>query len=146
MSKSQQQRLATLKAIVPRGTEVARIPRVCYLSARSGGEVHQQVYLVIGIVGHYVGKVAEIPSVHADYEVETLVVPFHSLPCGMPLARDAMSCKHPPCRWVYGIAYLLRGRCRRLDVEFVLEMRLSHEVLHDIFSHWRAADVAVADE
>ena len=90
--------------------------------------------------------IAEIGLIHADQEVVFLVIIVLELPGGLAGAVDPMLRQLAPCRGIDRIADLLGAGRRGLNVEPGFQPRLFHQIFHHEFSHWAAADIAVADK
>jgi len=136
---------ATFEHIAPGGFEVAGVPRVGHV-AGARGVVEEQMDFAFGVAAAHAGHVAEVPCIHADEQVEAVVVGTAELSGCVALTGDAVLGELATGWGIDGVAKFF-GRCGSgLDVELLLTSGLADEVLHHVLGHGTAADVAVADK
>ena len=140
-----QKALASVLNLLPRLLEVAGVPGVVHF-LWPFCEVEQEVELPEGIASADGFHVPKVPVVHADEQVEAVIVAGRHLPRPLAFAPDAVFGQLPSGRRIDGIANLLVRSGRRLYVEVLCPSGLLHQVLHHELCHRAAADVAVADE
>lgn len=146
-SKPFKQRLAALQAVAPRGVEVAGVPGIGDLGAGCAiGEVEEETNLLLGVGGDDAGDVAQIVAVHADDEVEGVVVVARHLTGGAARTRHALGRQLAASGRIDVVADFLAGGGGALDVEVSVAACFVDKVFHDVFRHRRSADVAVTDK
>ena len=145
LSQCFEQGLAAFEDVAPGGIEVAGVPGVGDF-AGTGGVRHQHADLAVGVAATDAGHVADVPLVHADEEVEAIVVAAGHLTGALALAADAVFGELATGGGIDLVAELLGGGGCRLDVELAVEACLADEVLHHKFRHRTATDVAVTNE
>ena len=78
--------------------------------------------------------------------MEHIVILLFKLTGGMAAAGYAMLRKLSACGRIYWIAYLLGAGGCGFNMEHMLHSRFFNHVLHNIFCHWAAANITVADK
>ena len=137
--------LAAFEDVAPGGFEVAGIPGVGHF-AGTGGVVHEHADPAVGVAATDAGHVADVPLVHADEQVEAVVVAAGHLTGPLSLAADAVLGQFATGGGIDLVTDLLGGGGGRFNLEFTLEPCLADEVLHDELRHRTAADIAVTDK
>ena len=137
--------MAAFVDVAPRLREVARVPRVVYIT-RMEGEIKQAVQLAIGVAAEQAVHVAHVGSVHTEDEVEAVVVIGGKLASRVVGVGDAVEGKFAKCLRIDRVAKLLGAGGSGVYGEKMGQASLLHEVLHGELGHRTAADVAVADK
>lgn len=135
--------MAAFEDVAPGGFEVAGVPGVGDI-AGTAGEVEQEVDLALGVVTTEAPHVAQVPRVHADEQVEAVVVGTRHLARGLAGTADAVLGEFTTGRGIDGVANLLGGGGCRLDIILALAACTGHQVFHHELCHRAATDVAVA--
>ena len=81
------------------------------------GVVQQQMYLAIWVTTADAVHIPEVCLIHADEQVEFLVIAFGKLPRRVAAAGNPVLCQLAPCRRIGGVAYLLAAGGGRLYME-----------------------------
>ena len=90
--------------------------------------------------------VSDVPGVHSNKQVETLVVVSRHLPCCFAFARDIVFGKLPSSRRIHFVPNLF-GRCgSRLDVEVPVSSSFVDKAFHHKLCHRAAANIAMTNE
>ena len=125
--------------------KISGVPGVGDVAAGSG-VVQQQAELVLGVAPQEPVQIAEILPVHGDEQVELAVVLGGHLPRPVIPAGDPRLPELSPGAGVDAFADGLPAGGGGVDIDLLLEPGPADQVLHDVFRHGAAADVAVADE
>ena len=140
-----QQRAAAHVHVAPGCLEITGVPRVGDASG-TAREVQQEVDFSLRVAAADAPDVPQILLIHADQEVERVVVPLRELACGVALTGDPVLGQLAPRGRIDGIADLITARRRGVDLKFVGKSCLFDQVLHHKFRHRAAADIAQADK
>ena len=111
-----QQRAAAPVHVAPGCLEITGVPRVGDASG-AAREVQQEVDFPLRVAAADAPDVPQILLIHADQEVECVVVPLRELACGVALTGDPMLGQLAPRGRIDGIADLLPAGSGRFDME-----------------------------
>ena len=114
--------MATCHHILPCGLKIVGVPRVGYIAGMTG-VVQQQMYLAIWVTTADAVHIPEVCLIHADEQVEFLVIAFGKLPRRVAAAGNPVLCQLAPCRRIGGVAYLLAAGGGRLYMELSRQPR-----------------------
>lgn len=121
------------------------VPGILHFSGAVGvGE--QQGTLALRVAAENHAQAGKIAHVHAEEEVEAVVVSALELPGTVISGVQAMLAQGVPGFGIDGVAQLLGADGGGIHLELLRQAALLQHVAEDDFGHGATADVAVADE
>lgn len=141
-----QERFASEYYVVPGFFEVTGVPRIGDLLPFPVRVIQQEADLAIGISAGNMLNVSDVGVIHADDEIIMRIILLSQLPCPMTHARYAVLFEHPSRGRIHGISDLLSACRGGRDLKAVAKSPSTYKVLHNIFGHGTAADIAMADK